>query len=879
VRKHPLSDLDGEIRDHIERETEEKIASGMAPRDAHYAALRKFGNVALAEENARAVWVPVWFDQLRQDVRYGFRMLGRNPGFATVAVLTLALGIGLTTAVFSVVNAVLLRPLPYADGERIVLVRETFRDLIGNASVGHFHDWTEHSTVFEHTAAGQTTTFNLADAGDPERVRGMRVTPGYFRVAHIPPAIGRYFTNEDAEAGERVVVLSHSLWQSRFGGDRAIIGRQIRLGGEPFSVVGVAPSSYALTDPARAGVTGGFSSQLWTPLTFPPDQRANFGAHYLGILAKLKPGVTHDRAQEDLERITRGIAERHPEQMESRGVVLQSLQEELVGDVRIQLFVLTAAVGFVLLIGCVNIASLLVARATTRRREIAIRASLGGGQPRIVRQLLTESVVLALAGGVSALVVARLAIDFFLNNGPQTLPRLREAGLQMEVLLFATAITGLAAVLFGLAPAIRAARVDLQSSLRDGGKAALNGGGRDRVRMVMVVAEIAITVVLLVGSGLLLRSAEKLKQVPLGFNPHDVITARLALPAARYGSDEMVADAYRRMLAPLRDTSGVRHAAASSHIPLTGGNADASTVAEEKNVPRDSAPSPAIRLVTDDYFEAIGLTMARGRSLQAIDVAPGGPRVVVINERLAAALWPGENAVGKRLSTWAGPDDPEWRQVVGVVRDARSSGQSSPAPMELFIPYTQPPFGAWTAFQRSMVLVMRTSENWPETYVPMMRRAVRDVDASIPLYDVRTMESVVVTVTAARRFYMRLVQVLAGTGLALAMLGIYGVIAYFVTQRTPDIGVRLAMGAGRREVVRMVIGQGVRMALIGIVVGVPAALMLTRVMTNLLYGIEPTDPATFAAVATLLVVTSLAASLIPSAKAARVDPLVALRHE
>jgi putative ABC transport system permease protein len=878
MTNHPLSDLDSEIRDHIDRETEENIASGMAPRDARDAALRKFGSVALSEEDARAVWIPVWLDQLRQDVRYGLRMLSRNPGFTTVAVLTLALGIGLTTAVFSVVNAVLLRPLPYDAGERIVLVRETFRG-IGNASVGHFHDWTEHSTVFEHSAAGQGATYNLADEGDPERVRGMRVTAGYFQVAYIPPAIGRYFTKEDVDAGERVVVLSHSLWQSRFAGDRAIVGRQIRLNGEPFSIVGVAPAAYALTDPARAAVTGGFSSQLWTPLNFAPDQRANYGAHYLGVLAKLKPDVSLARAQEDLERVTHGIRERHPQEMEGRGVLVQSLQEQLVGSARTQLLVLGGAVAFVLLIGCVNIASLLLARATSRRREIAIRSSLGGGQSRIVRQLLTESVMLALAGGLASLVVAVLAVDFLITHGPETLPRLHAAGLQWEVLLFASAVTGMAAILFGLAPAMRAARADLQSSLRDGGKSALTTGGRDRLRTSMVVAETAITVVLLVGTGLLLRSADKLRQVPLGFNPHMVITARLSLPAARYDSDELVADGYRRMLARLRGTSGIRYAAASTNIPLIGSNIDSSTIAEGRSVAPGSEPSPMIRLLTDDYFEAMGMTIGSGRSPQAMDVAAGSPRVVVINEQLAAALWPGEDPVGKRLSTWSDRNNPEWREVVGVVRDARSSGQRSPVPMELFIPYTQAPAGAWNGFQRSMALVVRSHENWPETYVPALRQAVRDVDPSIPLYDVRTMESVFVAVTAPRRFFMRLVLMLAGTGLALAMLGIYGVIAYFVTQRTPEIGLRIAMGAERREVVGMVIGQGVRMALIGLVIGVPAALMLTRVMTTLLYEVEPIDPMTFVSVAILLPVTSLAASLIPSAKAARVDPLIALRHE
>ncbi len=878
MTKHPLSDLDGDIRDHIERETEENIARGMTARDARYAALRKFGSVARAQEEARGVWIPVWIDQLRQDARHGFRMLGHNPGFTTVAVLTLAFGIGLTTAVFSVVNAVLLRPLPYTDGERIVLVRETLRQ-VGNASVGHFHDWTEHSTVFEYTASGQGTTFNLAGEGDPERVRGMRVTPGYFDVAFMPPVIGRYFTKDDVSSDGRVAVLSHSLWQSGFGGDGGIVGRQIRLDGEPFTVVGVAPAAYALIDPTRAGITGGFSSQLWTLLTFSPAQRNNFGSHYLSVLAKLKPGVSLAGAQDDLERVTRGIVERHPQDMEGRGVLVQSLQEELTGNVRTQLVVLSAAVGFVLLIGCVNIASLLITRGATRRREIAIRSSLGGGQSRIVRQLLTESVALALAGGLASLVVASATINFLVTHGPITLPRLHEAGLQLEILLFALAVTGLAAILFGLAPALRAARSDLQSSLRDGGRTAFDGGGRDRLRTTMVVVETAFTVILLIGTGLLLRSADRLRQVPLGFNPHFVVTGRLSLPAAPYGSDNLVADAYARILAPLRSTSGIGYAAAASHLPLTGNDVDSTTVAEGTSSIPGTEPSPMVRLVTDDYFEAIGMNIVRGRSLQARDVAAGSPRVVVINERLAAALWPGDDAVGKRLSTWYGRDNPDWREVVGVVADARSSGQTALAPMELFLPYTQAPEGAWNAFQRSMALVVRSAENWPETYIPAMRQAVRSVDPTVPLFAVRPMENVFVAATASRRFYLRLVLVLAASGLGLALLGLYGVIAYFVTQRTPEIGLRLAVGAGKRDVVRMVIGQAVRLVFIGILIGIPAALALTGVMRTLLFEVEPTDPITFASVATLLVLTSLAAAMIPSVRAARVDPLVALRHE
>jgi putative ABC transport system permease protein len=877
MKKHPLTDLDREIADHIEREADENMMRGMAADAAHRAARRRFGNATRTVEAARRVWVPAWIDQLRQDLRYGGRMLLRNPGVATVAIVTLAMGIGLTTAVFSVVHAVLIRPLPYMDGDRLVVVSETFRQ-VGNASAGHFHDWTAHSSVFEHTAAGVGATFNLGGDGEPERVRGARVTPGYFRAAYLPPAIGRYFTEQDAERDPRLVVLSHSLWRTRFNSDPSIVGRRVRLGAESFTIVGVAPDLYALTDPALQA-TGGFSSQLWTPLVFTPEQRANFGSHYLNVLAKLKPDVTLARAQEDLERVTQGIAERHPQEMEGRGVLVQRLAEQMVGDAAAQLFVLFAAVGMVLLIGCVNVASVLAARATARRREIAIRSSLGGGQRRIVRQLLTESLVLAGIGGAASLLVAVVVTDFLVANGPISLPRLREAGLRLEVLLFALALTGVAAIISGLAPALHAAPTDLQGALRDGAKTALAGGKGERLRTLLVVAETAITVVLLIGTGLLLRSADKLRQVPFGFDPHNVVAARLSLPAARYASDAAVVDAYRRILEPLRSTKGVALAAAASHLPLSGNNADATTIAEGKTFAPGTEPSPMVRLVTDQYFEAVGMTIVSGRTIQAGDVSAASPPVVVINERLGSALWPGEDAVGKRLSTWSARDNPEWREVVGVVRDARTLGQSAPVPMELFLPYTHAPAGAWNAYQRSMAIVVSPNENWPESYVPQVRAALREVDPTIPLYEVRTLESVVLAATANRRFYMRLVLVLAVTGLGLAMLGVYGVISFIVAQRTPEIGLRLAIGAERVAVVRMVLSQAVRLGAVGLMIGVPGALAFTGVLRTLLFEIEPTDPLTFVLAGSVLLVTILTASLLPSLRAARVDPLVALRHE
>jgi putative ABC transport system permease protein len=734
MKKHPLSDLDADIRDHIARETQANIDKGMTREKARYAALRAFGSVSLAQENTRAVWIPVWLDQFRQDIRYGLRMFGRNPVFTGVAVLTLALGIGLTTAVFSVVNAVLIQPLPYSGGDRIVVVRETHGELRGSASSGHFHDWTEATSVFEATAAGRATTFNLADAGDPERVNAMRVTPGYFQVAHMTPALGRYFTPADLEADERVVVLSEGLWKRRFGGDPSIVGRRIRLSDESFLVVGVAPLAYALTDPARASVVGGFSAQLWTPFVFSPEQRSNYGNHSLGVLAKLKPGITRAQAQTDLERVTRAIAERHPKEMESRSVDVQPLREVLTGNAEMRLFVLLALVVSVMLIGCVNIASLLLARAATRRKEIAIRASLGGGRPRIVRQLLTESLLLAGAGGLAGVIVAQSALRVFVNGFPANVPQLGEAGLQPEVLLFALAISMVSAAVFGTAPAIRAARADLQGALRDARGSSLHGPSRDRLRALMVVAEIAVTVVVLVGAGLLFRSALRVQQVSLGFNPDQVLTARLTLPAARYREPEAVTDAYRRMLEPLRTVSGESRvrAAASTNVPFVSGTStDSSLTVEGMTFPPGASPSPHIRLVTDEYFEAIGMNIVRGRPLQGSDMVKGAPQVVVINERLAAHLWPGGDPLRKRVSGWTAGLEPEWREVVGVVADVRTFGKTTAVPLEMFLPYTQAPKGSWDVFQRSMVLVLRAV--YPETYTAQMRSAVKAVDPSLPM--------------------------------------------------------------------------------------------------------------------------------------------------
>lgn len=880
----PSADVNEEFAFHIDMRVEELVARGWSPQAARDEVLRGFGDLdrvkdacrSLAEAREGTMRRSEWWRGWWQDVRYGVRQLVASPLLSAVLTITLGVGIGATVSIFSVVNAVLLRPLPYTAGDRMVRVWETLRENNnGNASVGHFHDWTEQGAVFEATAAVQGAVFNLTEAGDPEQLRGARVTEGYFRVANVPPALGRYFSAEEADAGELVVVLSHRVWQRRFGSDPAMLGRAIRLNGQPHIVVGVAPAEYALTDPDRGGFANGFSAHLWTPLTFSPEQRANYGTHAYGVIAALRPGVSVEMAQADMERVTRGIAEREPQNMAGRGVYVQSIREGLVGAVRLQILVLFASVSTVLLIGCVNVASLLLARATTRRKEIAIRAALGGGTSRIIRQLLTESLVLATAGGVVAVGVAALGIRFLIAAGPATVPRLAEAGLDPGVLLFALGLTLTTGLLFGLAPALRAGRPDLQRTLRSEGRSSIAFSGRDRVRSFLIVTEIAVTVVLLVSAGLFIRSAIRLQQVPFGIDTENVLTARIALPAARYATPESVATAYGRVMENARRVPGIRHAGAATTIPLGGGNIDATVTIEGKTFAPGEAPDSNIRLVTDGYLEAIGMRLGRGRLLQASDMRAGAPPVVVINERLADTLWPADDPLGKRLSTWAATSEPEWREVVGVVGDVWAFGLSVPPQPELFVPYTQAFAGSWDAFQRSMALVARTERD-AGSYTSMLRGAVASVDPTLPLYDVRTMEEALDASVANRRFLMVLLSGLAGTGVLLAAVGLYGVLAYFVSERTPEIGLRLALGATPRSVLSMILRHSAALVLAGTALGIVAALAATRVLGSQLFEIQPNDLSTYVVGTLTLLAITLVASALPAIRATRIDPIRSL---
>jgi predicted permease len=864
------ADVEAELNFHLEMLVDENVARGMTPEEARRAALARFGERGgverecreLGERQERSRRRTEWVDALWSDLRFAVRQLRVNRGFTAVAVLTLALGIGGTTAIFSAVHSVLLRPLPYADADRMVVLQETSRGEPGPVSAGHFSDWGQRTTSYEAIAALDGFSFNLAPPGaEPERVYGGRVTPAYFQVVSMRPALGRYFLpGEDQPGRDRVAVLSHPLW-TRMGADPGIVGKPVRLNGEVYTVVGVAPAAYTLSAQDEA---------LWVPLVFTPEQRGNYGAHGLLVLGKLKPGVTRERAEEELMRVTRGINGEHPEEapLRERSARLQDFHDMVLGGARAPFLVLLVSVGFVLLLAVVNVANLLLARAQVRAKEISIRAALGAGQRRIVRQLLTESVVLSLAGGVAGLLVAWLGIRLLVRMVSEGVPRMGDAALSVPVLAFAFVVAVGSGVLFGLAPALRVTRTDLQGTLREGGRTGSMGTPRDRLRRGLVVAELALALVLLVGAGLTIRSSLLLNRVHPGFDPTGVLSATLSLPEAGYPDAARMAAAQARLVEELRAVPGVQSAGAVNWLPLASGGADVGLQVEGRTWGPGEMPQVDFRVVTPGYLETMRIPLRAGRLVGEGDHATA-PKVVVISEELARRLWPGENAVGKRVGCCTG-DPPEWREVVGVVGSVRHHGLEEPVRPEMYVPFRQTPFP-----ERTVSLVARGAN--PAALPPALRRAVRAVDPTLALSGVQTMDDVVEDTLAGARFAALLLTGLALVGLMLAVMGIYGVISYFVSQRTHEIGVRLALGATARDVVRLVVREGVVMGATGLAVGAVAALAVARLLRTLLFGVTTADPVVLAASCAVLFGAALLASYLPARRAARVDPQVSLR--
>jgi putative ABC transport system permease protein len=869
-------ELSEELRFHLEKLIEQSTTQGMTAEEAHYAALRELGGVEQIKEECRDMRQVNYLENLVQDIRYGLRVLRRNPGFAATAILTLALGIGATTAIFSIVDTVMLKPLPFPTADRLVRVRSVI------AATGHgdvasypdFLDWRARSHVFEGMAAFRTGDFTLIGPREPLHLQGAVVSAQLFSLLGVTPALGRIFLPEEDNpamvSGTDPVILSYGLWQREFSADRAVLGRTIQLGDQPFTVVGVMPPAFQY--PIQAD-----RIELWT--TIAVDARGGVGAmttqrgaHYLDVSALLKPKVKLQQAQSEMAGITVALSKQHPENKPRTVQIVPEIQGAI-GPLRTPLFVLLGAVGCVLLIVCVNVANLLLARATGRHKEMALRAALGASRRRATRQLLTESVALGLLGGGLGLALATALLRVLVRLIPAVVPRLDTIGLDARLLMFAFLVSLVAGVLFGLAPALRVSKIGLTESLNESGRGS-GGGGKEhsRLRDALVVSEVALAIVLLLGAGLLIQSFFYLTRVNPGFDPHQVLTFQLDSPAGKQGAQ--VPLFFREVVESMRALPGVNSASAVASLPLTGDNIGSGFEIEGEPLPAGSRPSADFNAVEPNYFRTLHIALVAGRDFTERDDSKSTP-VVIVNRTLARRFFPNQDPIGRHIrpgiGNGYGPGEFPMREIVGVIADVKQSGLGDEAAPEVYAPLAQSPFG-------TMFFVVHTV-NDPRSIVESARRQVASLDKNAPIYHVETLDQYFAQSVEAPRFITLLLGGFAGLALVLACLGIYGLISYTVAQRTREIGIRMAVGAQKGEVLWMVIREGLRPALAGIAIGIVGALRLTRLLSSLLFGIKPADPATFAAVALMLTGVAILACYIPARRAAGVDPMVALRYE
>ncbi len=797
------------------------------------------------------------------DLRYALRLLLKSPGFTTVAVLALALGIGANTAIFSVVNAVLLRPLPYKDPERLVMVWEeaSFVGFPRNTpAVANYADWKKQNQVFEDMAAIRGRSYNLTGQGDPERLLGWGVTFNFFSVLGVKPLLGRVFVEEDDKPGAaNVALISHGLWKRSFGGDPKLIGNPIHLDGQKFTVLGVMPPRFQF--PAK-------ETDIWTPAAFTNREWAERGSHYLRVVARLKPNTTLERAQSDMEVIARRLARDYPDNNANIGAVVVPLRDQLVGQVRPALILLLAAVGAVLLIACANLANLLLARATARQKEIAVRMALGAGRLRIIRQLLTEAVLLAGLGGLAGVLLSTWSFAFLAKLVPESLVGTTTVGIDWGVLGFAIAVSLMTGLIFGIAPALRIARSNFNELLR------VSRAPRPRVAAssFLVVSEVAVAFVLLIAAGLLIKTLARLRGLDPGFHAENVLTMRTVLPGAKYAAFPNKLAFFQQVLDRVKTLPGVVSAGYTTALPLTmKGGTNGFSIEGHPRRPDGPVQDANIRVITPDYLRTLGIPLLRGRNLEERD-GPQSQPVAIINEAMARKFWPNEDALGKRFKI--GPDSRPWVTIVGIAGDVRQMGLEIPGRQEMYFPVSQSA-QLWAVPQE---LAIRTSVD-PMSLAAAVRREIHAVDPEQPVSSVRLMEEILENETSQRRLQVWLLGGFAGLALLLASLGIYGVLSYAVTQRTPEIGVRMALGAQQQDVLRMVMGRGMGLAALGAAVGLGVALALSRVLSSLLFGVAPTNLATFSLVTLLLLSVALLACWIPARRATKVDPMVALRWE
>jgi putative ABC transport system permease protein len=880
-RSRMENEMDAELRFHVEARAEDLVRGGATRREALRRARLEFGGIESAKEECREARGVHFAETLLQDLRYGARTMLRSPGFTITAVLALALGIGANTAIFSVVNAVLLRPLAFDQPDRLMQVwhtppQKSFPGMPTFAvSPANFLDWRSQNHSFDGMSAYGFGRYTLTGTGHPEAIRMVAATVGLFAILHAQPLLGRGFLDGEDEPGhEHEVVLSYGIWRSHFAGNPDVVGRDIQLNGHAFTVVGVMRPEFdfpIFSDP-------GSRAQMWKPLAWTDQERAIRGDHNYAVIARLKDGVTLQQAQAELDAISNQLAQDYPNDNKGWGAIAIPLRDDLVGDVRPALLILLGAVALVLLIACANVASLMLARALSRRKEVAVRTALGATRRRLLQQALSETLLLAFAGGALGLVFAHFGLIVIVKFLAQRLPRAGEIALDGWVLAFTLSISLLTGFAAGLLPALRMAKADLNQALKQGlGRTAADSGG-GRTRNVLVVSEVALSLMLLIGAGLLIRSLWVLHSVNPGFDPRAVVTMNVSIPTGKFAAPAQQVSYFGRVLDRVRSLPGVQSAGLIDSLPLSDdGSHQPISIEGRPAAAMADLPEVEVRLISPGYMSSMHIPLLSGRDIDDSDAA-GRPGAVLISESMAKFFWPNEDPIGKRLTLYFFPE--LTREVVGVVADVKISAMNETQPEPtLYYPLAQMSTARgenWQSF--GMNLAVRTNAA-PLTEVPAITGSIREIDSEVPLLNIRTMDDSVSASLSPERFTMLLLGAFAGLALLLAVVGIYSVMSYAVSRRTNEIGIRVALGASRSDVLLLIVRQALLLALIGSVIGVVGALSLSRLMVSQLYGVRPTDPLTFITVAALLMIVSLAASYIPARRAMRVDPMIALRYE
>ena len=871
-RKNWEGDLSDELRFHVEQQTKANIGAGMSPQEAKRQAALQFGAVEGVKEDCREERRGFWLETLWADVRYALRILRKNPGFAAIAILTLALGIGANTAIFSVVYAVLFKPLPYANPQQLVVVFSA-KPQEGIAMTGvsypNFEELRAQNHVFSELAANQQHDLTLTGRGEPFVVTTGVVTPEVFALLAQAPLAGRTLVPDDGKRGAApVVILSENLWRSRFGADPNIVGTSISLDKRSFTVVGIMRVGFC----SPMGVSR--AQDVWVPLVDDPlfgGWMARRGGHWMNLIGRLSPGVSVAQAQAEMDTMAGRFAKEDPANNAGWIIRVGPLQSAIVEDVKPALLILLGAVALVLLIACANIANLLLARATSRAREMSVRIALGAGRGRIVRQLLTESAALGLLGGIAGVLLAYWGVRGLSSLLPASLPQAHEIRVDVWVLGFALLLSIVASFVFGLAPALFAAGADLQTSLREGAGRAGGSGARQRARSFLAATEVALAMVLLIGAGLLVRSFVAITSVKPGFDSRHLLKAEVSLPQFEYSTPQQWTNFTNELLARIQAEPGMRDSAIAAPLPLAYDNVNLGFEIAGSAAPPSAKPRTADYVsISPEYFRVMGIPLLQGRNFNQQDSMPA-PRVAIISAEMARMYFPNQDPIGKRLIFGFPPNSDVAREIVGIAGDVRDVSLSQMPGAMMYVPFQQAPF--WGG-----LVVTRTNLSLSAA-VASIQRGVNAIDKDLPITDVASMSDAIEGTVAQPRFQTFLLGMFGSLALILAAVGIYGVISYSVVQRTHEIGIRISLGAQRKDVLHLVLGEGLKLALVGAATGLAAALGLTRLMAKLLYGVSATDPFTFAAVAVVLMFVALIACYIPARRAMRVDPLVALRYE